>query len=243
MIFIVLEAGIEQYRVQNTLQLYCRIPIFGVRNIYISFLKKYEIYYWFRCVHSSLEYQAYPWWRHQMETFSALLALCEGNSPVTGEFPSQKPVSRSFDVFFDLHLNKRLNKQPRRRWFETPLCSLWRHCNASHTTSTGSAYDIAVSMLIIHLQYVQTTLQNNANFVVTGGTAGCRYDNLRCHQGRQSWHHDDSWVLAYSPAWKVPYIIITYKHPRDPCFVFNMLNTTKCEPKRFIVCIYSPSRL
>ena len=39
------------------------------------------------------------WWRHQMETFSAFLALCAGNSPVTGEFPSQRPVTRSFDVF------------------------------------------------------------------------------------------------------------------------------------------------
>ena len=36
-----------------------------------------------------------------METFSALLALCTGNSPVTGEFPSQIPVTRSFDIFFD----------------------------------------------------------------------------------------------------------------------------------------------
>ena len=39
------------------------------------------------------------WWRHQMETFSASLALCSGNSPVTGESPSQRPVTRSFDVF------------------------------------------------------------------------------------------------------------------------------------------------
>ena len=39
------------------------------------------------------------WWRHQIETFSALLALCAGNSPVTGEFPTQRPVRRSFDVF------------------------------------------------------------------------------------------------------------------------------------------------
>ena len=69
------------------------------------------------------------WWRHQMETFSALLAICMGNSPVTGEFPSQKPVTRSFDVFFDLHLNKQLSKQSWRRWFETPSCSLWHHCN------------------------------------------------------------------------------------------------------------------
>ena len=42
-----------------------------------------------------------------METFSALLALSVGNSPVTGEFPSQRPVTRSFDVFFDLRLTKR----------------------------------------------------------------------------------------------------------------------------------------
>ena len=55
-----------------------------------------------------------------METYSALLAHCEGNSPVTGDFPSQKPVTQSFDVFFDLRLNKRLSKQSKRRWFETP---------------------------------------------------------------------------------------------------------------------------
>ena len=54
---------------------------------------------------------------------SALLVLCEGNSPVTGEFPSERPVTRSFDVFFELRLNKRLSKQSRRRWFETPSLS------------------------------------------------------------------------------------------------------------------------
>ena len=41
-----------------------------------------------------------------METLSALLALCAGNSPVTGEFRAQGPVAQTFDVFFDLHLNK-----------------------------------------------------------------------------------------------------------------------------------------
>ena len=45
-----------------------------------------------------------------METFPALQALCAGNSPVSGEFPAQRPVTRSFDVFFDLHLIKRLSK-------------------------------------------------------------------------------------------------------------------------------------
>ena len=70
----------------------------------------------------------FSWWRHQIETFSALLALCAGNSPVTGEFPSQMPVIQSFDVFIDMCLDKRLNKQSRRRWFETPRRSFWRHC-------------------------------------------------------------------------------------------------------------------
>ena len=69
------------------------------------------------------------WWRHQMEIFFASLALCAGNSPVTGEFPSQRPVTRSFGVFFDLRLNKRLSKPSRRRWFETPSHSLWRRRN------------------------------------------------------------------------------------------------------------------
>ena len=51
-------------------------------------------------------------WRHQMETFSSSLAICTGNTQVPGEFPAQRPVTRSFDVFFDLRLNKRLGNQP-----------------------------------------------------------------------------------------------------------------------------------
>ena len=62
-----------------------------------------------------------------METFSALLAL----SPVTGEFPSLRPVVRSFDVFFDLRLNKRLSKQSWGWRFEMPSRSLWRHRNGT----------------------------------------------------------------------------------------------------------------
>ena len=65
-----------------------------------------------------------------METFFALLALCAGNSPVPGEFLAQRPVTRSFDVFFDLCPNKRLSKQSWGWWLETLSCSLWRHCNA-----------------------------------------------------------------------------------------------------------------
>ena len=49
----------------------------------------------------------HPWWRHQMETLSASVDLCEGNPPVTGGFPSQRPVTL-------WRLNKRLSKHSRR---------------------------------------------------------------------------------------------------------------------------------
>ena len=51
------------------------------------------------CNHSRIEYNR-AWWLHQMETFSALLAICAGNSPVTGEFPAPRPVTRSFNGVF-----------------------------------------------------------------------------------------------------------------------------------------------
>ena len=65
----------------------------------------------------NVEHFPWTWWRHQMETFSALLAICAGNSPVSGEFPAQRPVTRNFDVFFDLCLNKPLSKQWWGWWF------------------------------------------------------------------------------------------------------------------------------
>ena len=63
---------------------------------------------------------------------SALLALCADNSTATCEFPTQRLLTRNFDVFFDLHLNKRASKQSWGYWSETPPCSLWRHRNGLH---------------------------------------------------------------------------------------------------------------
>ena len=67
-----------------------------------------------------------------METFSALLAIGAGNSAVPGKFPTQRPVTRSFDVFFDVRRNKQLSKQSWGWWFETLSPSLWRHRNVQH---------------------------------------------------------------------------------------------------------------
>ena len=82
----------------------------------------------------SIYHNSCIWWRHQMEAFSALLALCVGNSHVSGEFPTQRPVTRSFD---DLCLNKRLSKQSWGWWFETPSRPLWRHWNDMQLWQAG----------------------------------------------------------------------------------------------------------
>ena len=85
-----------------------------------------------------------------METVSKLLVLCEGNPPVTGGFSSQRVSYAGIDVFFDVSLNKWLNKLSGRRWFETQGCSMWRHCNASHThlklKSRKISYDWAAEL-------------------------------------------------------------------------------------------------
>ena len=85
-----------------------------------------------RSTHPLHLYFLFWWWRHQMETCSALLAFVRGiHRWLRG---IHRPVTRGFDVFFDLRLNKRLSKQSRRRWFETPSRSLWRHCNVVPNT-------------------------------------------------------------------------------------------------------------
>ena len=93
---------------------------------------------------------ALSWWRHQMETFSALLAICAGNSPVPGEFPEQRPVTRSFDVFFDLRLNKLLSKQSWGWWFETLSRPLWRHRNDSARSGQLSRGSLHKAMCKCH---------------------------------------------------------------------------------------------
>ena len=63
------------------------------------------------------------------ENISALLTRCAMNSPIPCEFPSQRPVTRNFDIFFDLRPNKRLSKYSKGWWFEAPSRPLWRYCN------------------------------------------------------------------------------------------------------------------
>ena len=105
---------------------------------------------------------ALSWWRHQMETFSALLAICAGISPVTGEFPAQRPVTRSFDVFFELRLNKRLSWHSWGWWFGTPLCQLWRQCNVTWRIAPKTCNAIPGIKLVIKCFPFCVTVQFNS---------------------------------------------------------------------------------
>ena len=76
-------------------------------------------------------------------------------SPVT-----QRPVTRSFDVFFGLPLNRRLSKQWRGWWFETPLCPLWRHSNAYRPLDDSNAWLLKHHLRVTDPLCMQSTLAN-----------------------------------------------------------------------------------
>ena len=137
------------------------------------------------------------WWRHKTETFSALLAICAGNSPVTGEFPTQRPVTRSFDVFFDLHLNERLSKQSWNWWFETPSSPLWRHCNGMSVslTEVWKAIDhwilqlgvVRESLWVCYEAFLSSSLLLTAQWILIGPAS-----SQRCIHFKWRWHDMDT---------------------------------------------------
>ena len=111
----------------------------------------WEILYWQDCkvllkrTHLNINYtkknSEYMMTSSNGNIFHVTGLVC-GNSLVTGEFPSQMPVTRSFDVFFYLRLNKRLSKQSGGWWFETPARSLWLHCNLSPDNALLQPHEI-----------------------------------------------------------------------------------------------------
>ena len=124
---------------------------------------------WLAAENSNLAAYTNPlaWWRHQMEIFSALLAHCAGNSPITSEFPSQRPVTRSFDVFFDLRLNKRLSKQSRDWWLETPSRPLWRHSNCLRSvTSEPLRVHLPTPSSSSQILLASTSLSHTDNMII-----------------------------------------------------------------------------
>ena len=100
-----------------------------------------------------------PWWRHKMEIFSASLTICAGNSPVTCEFPAQRPVTRSFDVSFDLRLNERLSKRWWGWWFETSSHPLWGLSNAN--TQPTDIHGVVLDVFLKYIRAPHTIFMHN----------------------------------------------------------------------------------
>ena len=104
-------------------------------------------------------------WKH----FRVTGSLC-GEFTDPGEFPTQRPVTRSFDVFFNLRLNKRLSKQPWGWWFETPSWPLWRQCNettwAYEAGCTGSGRSQSIAVEKGNLPMVKMMIENTADMDV-----------------------------------------------------------------------------
>ena len=137
-----------------------------------------------------------------METVSALLALCAGNSPVPGEFPAWRAVTRCFDIFFDLCLNKRFSKQSWGWWFETLSCPLWRHCNVISQLICVKIAPTGLGSLHWHTEIVQLN-----DFIGSSDSGGYRcnwpWPNITklksVHNYLDGWAEDCSNSRALTP--------------------------------------------
>ena len=89
------------------------------------------------CCQGLFKLAASSWWRHQ---------IFRVTGPLCGQFPTKRPVTRSFDVFFDLRLIKRLSK-PRDWWFDMLSRPLWRHCHGYWITFQETLSFLQVSFL------------------------------------------------------------------------------------------------
>ena len=140
-----------------------------------------------------------------METFSELLTLCAGNSPITGEFPAKRPVTPSFDVFCDLRLNKRLSKQSWGWWFDTPSRPLWRHCNdvtIGHTESLKEPCAYFVRYAVYRNHPCITCAQSGHHSVVIMGRMAFQITSLTnvystVYSGPDQRKHQSSASLAF----------------------------------------------
>ena len=135
-----------------------------------------------------------------MEPFSALLAFCAGKSPVSGEFPAQRSVTWSFDVFFDLRLNKRLSKQSWGWWSETLSCPLWRQCNVVETQLLHSHTQwFSNKSLVARAVWDGTLSWTRTKSFWKGAVTHARHTSVSCRlaQPTHVCHHDEIQLIRW----------------------------------------------
>ena len=104
--------------------------ITSIHNIPYVYVCKRMQPIWLKYIHCYLVYYIVHSWIAQIKFYMfSMIFQSPFWFPVTDEFPAQRPVTRSFHVFFDLRLDGRLSKQSWGWWFETPSRPLWRHSN------------------------------------------------------------------------------------------------------------------
>ena len=150
-----------------------------------------------------------------METFSTLLVICVGNSLGTGDFPTQRPVTRSFDVCFDLCLNKRLSKQSWGWWFETLSRPLWHQCNVNITDGNDI---ILTVMYIFNFQGLLTC--------VPFSWPGLSQSDYLYQYSVQPGHQPSSSPSSWWPFWKWASVAMEIMHLK--------MSSAKCQP--FCLC-------
>ena len=143
--------------------------------------------YYFIIVDSNVPFTNISWWRHQMDTFSVLLALCVGNSPVTGEFPSQRPVTQSSDVFC--------------AWINGSV----NNCEAGDLRCLCAHYHVIVMSGLFHWEFnwpsvSEVTLKNMGYTVSTKPQQNSNHVRISCN------------VLSYHVTWLYTYIYINICH-------------------------------
>ena len=140
--------------------------------------------YLLELVNSTQAKIVYGWFQHSGVQHDFMMSSSNGNifhltGPLCGEFtghwwiPSQRPVTRSFDVFYDQHLNKWLSKQSIQRWFEMPSPSLW-HCNIVRSCPT-------ITQPIIS-EIITTNANNKTPILCLSGQDMCVFLNLKSYQ-------------------------------------------------------------
>ena len=140
-----------------------------------------------------------------METFSTLLTLCEGNSPVIGEFPSQRPVTQSFDVFFGLRQN---NKNC---WVnDRDAGDLRRH--RAHYDVSVIIFELAIHTLYCYLKY---WCDENIHMCILNGTMSIRRSDI----ARDSSSIHSGWLTH----WPLGHVVVISKvKPMNSCYIWSL---------------------
>ena len=175
-----------------------------IQKCYLFYFQ-FQVLYTAACVYSI--YVLFMMTSSNGNIFRVTGPLC-GEFTGPGEFPAQRPVTRSFDVFFDLRLNKRLSKQPWGWWFETPAWSLWRHRNVRYCTS----WCIMVYLLrykgVFHRNKLKHDVIHARILSVLGNTqygpwemSSVVHRDWETETGTSlfntTWHYTDAWYQTY----------------------------------------------